>query len=311
MSTSAKSSATRPPTKKRVNSAAADETKKSLRAKTSKKSEEACNADNGILALQWMRKSAGVEEHRQIMAQSSDRRNLLIPALNEVRALDGRPALSSRQLDAIPPIERLHDCLLTLFQSPLTFDPIAWPDQLVRRTETIQDPESNVAQYYLRRLAFDSAESLYSFCSAVEDAKPQYSGHLAILKEASQKLPVGPRYILYWGFTIATTVQGRLHDDQTSDSYCLIKSALAKYTGVVECYEFSNLRFEVGPGGTASVLQSRRDCRTALFESLIIDSLGYLCLNTHPAGMVLDHLESTNVIALRAAYKADKAQRTH
>ena len=56
--------------------------------------------------------------------------------------------------------------------------------------------------------------------------------------------------------------------------------------GPVEVYEVETLRFK-----TPSVIEARAAYRLSLFESLLIDAFGYLCLNTSQSGIVLD-LES-------------------
>lgn len=229
----------------------------------------------------------------------------LLATLDHVRQASSRPLLTQAQKALVPASTELQNMLLDFFLHPLTWSSIKHSAMLERRecddveldegsAELEEDKpgseqEGDLAQFYVRRLVFSDHESLKRLLDQVKSSKPHYTRQIEGLVKESSKIVTGERRLSYGGFTIANTPVGREIDDEdaaASKEWGFLKTLLAAYKGIVEIYEVPALRFSVGNGGHHSVITGRNDLRTSLYESLIIDSHGFLCLNTAPPGTV-------------------------
>ena len=115
----------------------------------------------------------------------------------------------------------------------------------------------------------------------------------------------GRRALTYGGMAIGGTPVSRyLADSKVASRSGLVKRVLDAYEGEVEIWEVLPLKFI-----TPSVLASRSDSRSGLFESLIVDAAGFINLNVAPPGIKLDLALSTRAETnLKIAKEADLDQ---
>lgn len=230
-----------------------------------------------------------------------------IELLDKIRDLDSRCDLTTSEKAAIPLTHDLIASVLPqLFQNPLTSDISSFP--LSFHTQTIDEDQElrkdNRAQFYVRRLVFSSHDKLIGFLTSLELEKPQYKAHLNIILELSSNLPSGVRYLHYAGMTVANDPLGRELDDEASERDSLITAAVQLYqenNGEVEEFEALALRFDIGAGGTDSVLAARHDLRIELYESLLIDTFSCFSLNTASPGNVIRTKIDAEFAALKEA----------
>lgn len=266
------------------------------RQKGKKREDNVREAAVKALSKRWETKLEAVAAWRQDLSASVDPPfQQLVATLDHIRRADSRPLLTQTQKTLIPVSTELQKMLLDFFLHPLTWSSIKHSAMLLQkklddveldeeRPENEQD--GSLAQFYIRKLKFVDHESVWKLLDQVKAVKPHYAAHIECLLKESYTLK-GERWLSYGGFTVANTPVGRQIDDQDQAAqgiWGLMKTVLESYKGKFEIYEVPILRFSVGEGGHQSVIKSRGDLRTDLFESLMIDSLGFQCLNTAPAG---------------------------
>lgn len=282
--------------KKRRSSASAAETTAKKRQKLQESQKAIANACLEARIADWVAKCDEVGDLRkQLSEQNLDPLDKLHSMWDLARRLDQRKALSPADKEAVPAIPALHNLLHSFFTCPLTWIPAEHQSQAVKQKhdtleESDLDDDDTTVRFYVRRLVFPDHASLKSLLENVLADAPQYSGHINILVTASKNLggDTGKRALSYGGYTIANSPYGRQEDDEEAarvHAGSLLKLVLDEYDDKVEVYELPALAFQIGEGGVSSILLSRNDPRTSLFESVVIDTFGLLCLNTAPPGM--------------------------
>jgi hypothetical protein len=275
--------------------------------------------------LRWYRKFETIAKWREEPAKAmGDVRELLIAALNVVREADHRPSLTPEERAAIPSSVPLVRMLLDIFARPYTWSALKHSEMLELHADLGDideidegkkaaspegEEESDLAQFYIRRLVFTDFEALKKLLEGIKLVKPHYSGHIEGLIKESSKFCTNTSdqlHLSYAGFTVANTPVGRqLDDGQEASDWAFLKTVLKAFDGKVLIYEVPALRFKVGKGGHESVMDSRMDIRTNLFESLLIDSHGFNCLNTAPAGTTRKVAISTPDLALNEKIRSE------
>lgn len=231
----------------------------------------------------------------------------LIFALNSVRAIGHRPGLTGKEITLVHAIpEALAGYLLSLFFMPfaaMSTLGVATNQLLNRDSPADTVPKSDngqpLAQYYLRSLPFDSKDAAKSVLSKVLRTHPHYRSHIEALLVAIDQLPHSSFVLRYAGLTVADSPVGRHVDDQVDDSTTFHSAVIAQFAGKVGIDEVLPLRFS-----TESVIDARADARLDLYESLLVDCLGFACLNTAPPGTILDFELSEEEVRLIEALEA-------
>lgn len=217
----------------------------------------------------------------------------MLKVWNEMRRIDSRPSITNREMTAMPGNDDFYKALLDLFLDPLAFDVAnaqsVFTDQSKTHIDVDMQASDTFARYYLRRLHFQTHDELVLFTENVKRLKPKYAGHLDMLVKRSAGMTSSTRYLHYGGYTIANSPVGREEDDEESEGFSLATTAFQVYTDPekfnrkVEEYEIHALRFDA-----KGVKPARDDIRTGFYESLVIDSLGFYCLNVAPPGQFID-----------------------
>lgn len=263
-----------------------------------------------LLSLAWKAKTGAAATWRvKTPSEPGTTHAILIKTWNVVRGADRRPALTDTQVSLVPQNDQLHSLFSHIFTSPLTWDATLFPTILKQQCD-LEAPATNMVQYYIRRLHFENQHGLSAVLEKVRAIAPLYNGQIENLLEASKNI-LGSFFVSYGGFTVANSPVGRDLDD-TKDSKAsskggFLKTVLEVYKEECLVYEVLPLAFEVGSGGRDSVKLSRGDPRTSLYESLVIDSMGFLCLNTAAAGTLIE-LEPT--VGFTAMKEAIRVRRT-
>lgn len=232
----------------------------------------------------------------------------LVLCQNAVRQVDQRDPSSPEELAKIPESHAFRRCLQASFADPLRIDPAQHPTELVRDDSAyLESPGSDedigggdvedsadeeeavdeevMADFYVRLFPVKSLEHLEELLDAVVDSKPQYLPNAnVLLAYAATHVPAKTAFsVPYAGLTIANSPVGREEDDEEDvERGSFAKAFIEVYDGEVEIYRFTSLSFPV-----PSVIAARRDIRVDLFESLIIDSPGFVALNTAKPGLTL------------------------
>lgn len=293
-------------TKRPVESAGVSgDRKRQKKVKEDKKNSQRTNTASSFNS-RWLDKVEKLADWRRKLGLSLESpRDRLLATLDQVRAADNRPALSEFQKRTLPASAQLDQLFLDIFMSPLSWSPASYGAVLLEQTHSAQaelaalevegsdenvetDDTDDIAQFYLRRLAFPSHLAVQTLFEELKERNPHYTGQADMLISASSHVLFGDRFISYGGYTIANTVIGRQLDDEGKPEGSFLKAVLKLYDGSVTIYEVLPLRFRIGEGGHSSILAGRSDPRTMVFESLVIESLGFICLNTAPPGSVLD-----------------------
>lgn len=260
-----------------------------------------------LLSLAWKAKTGAAATWRvKTPSEPGTTLAILIKTWNVVRGADRRPALTDTQVSLVPQNEQLHSLFSHMFTSPLTWDAALF-STILKRHDGLGDPTTNLAQYYIRRLKFEDQNALSVLLEKVKALAPQYNGQIKNLLEASSGI-LGSFFVSYGGFTVANSPVGRdLNDTEDSKRENsrggFLKTVLELYKGTVLIYEVLPLAFEIGSGGRNSVKASRGDPRTSLYESLVIDSMGFLSFNTAAAGTVIEFEPSVESTAMKEAIK--------
>lgn len=261
------------------------------------------------LSIEWKAKAAVAADLRlKTVSEEGTRLEELASVWNATRAADGRPAMTPAQIALIPADENLLSLFKAMFTSPLTWDPSLF-QTVLKQQQDLGAIASEQVQYYIRRLSFAGQAELKDLLEKVRTAAPQYEGQIDMLLAASDSAILGPLLVSYSGFTVANTPVGRdLDDTAASDSEIAVngflKTILKHYNGAIAVYEVLPLAFEIGNGGRDSVKKSRNDLRTALFESLLIDSFGFLCLNTAAAGTLIEPAVPADIVRMNSGLQA-------
>jgi hypothetical protein len=313
-STSSTSSATLPGhlfAQKRVHSdtaATIQRKRQKQRDNASEKREKAsCN-----LVARWAQKAASVEEWRPKMSQELEKDrsvDLLIKSLNIVRAADQRPLISTADAALIPQDPALYSFLLAVYAAPFNWDTLSFKEVACLADDT-KMVEDDLAEYYIRRLKFSGRDTVKTLLESVCTEAPHYRGQCENLLKAIEAIPNGEIFLSYGGYTVANSPIGRDLDDKDSsgESGSFLKYVLNEYEGTISVYEIPSLSFRVGSGGRDSVKESRGDVRTGLYESLVVDSFGFLSLNTAAPGNVIQ-LELTEKFLKVQAAIAERRKR--
>lgn len=229
------------------------------------------------------------------LLQSSVHARLLM-VLDSVRRIASREALSAEQISRINalPADLIIFCL-SLFTCAFSaapgtgHSPALFSYAVVPAASLLQPPlaaEHTNAQFYIRFFPFDSADAAILVLRQVTEKKPQYHYRVESLISVLENIGKGAIAIPYGGLTIGNCPVGRAvdDDDDAEEPDSMMKTFISCYTGDCIVVNILPLSF-----ATAGVIPARSDDRVDLYESLIIDSLGFCSLNTAPPGLVADY----------------------
>lgn len=264
-----------------------------------------------LLAQEWLSKAGVAAAWRlKVPSEEGSPLEVLVRIWNAMRGSERRPSLTSKQISLIPPNDQLHAFFLALFESPLTWDPASFPAILrEHRVEEEEHSPMNRARYFVHRLGFQGQEELNALLTdqvAVE--VPHYAGLIEVLQSYANGLECGAFCLSFKRFTVANAAVGLdLYDSESTklafSQGDFLQAVLRLFKGKVEIYEVLPLSFEIGTGGLDSVKQSRRDPRTTLFESLLYDSMGFICLNTMATPTCIELVPSPEFLRIQEALR--------
>jgi hypothetical protein len=225
--------------------------------------------EDALAALyqRWYRKFEATAILREEMSNTLDtgtleESELLVKLLDTVRTAARRPTLTPAQTAVLPTTVPLLRMLLDIFMRPYTWSATKHSDMLhleedsmlVDSDMTQEGDGSNTddqAQFYVRRLSFESFEEMEKLLEKVKIDKPHYGAHIEGLIKEGQKASTSSSdqlHLSYGGFTVANTPVGRQLDDAEESEaadWGILKAILNAYEGAVKIYEVLTLRFQV------------------------------------------------------------------
>lgn len=231
---------------------------------------------------------------------------LLLAALNKIREADERRALREEEVALIPRSDGFLRALWGLLRDPVSFDPKT-EDELLRQTEEDMGPkESMEADFCIRVLTFKDLADLKKVLDKVVADKPVLEVRANALSNYLSKYhSTGRLLIKYGGMTIANKPVGREvgSEDIELEEVVFATAVIDAYvspTREVEVYKWQSLSFEV-----EDAISARADKRLDLYDSLVIDSIGFVGLNTASPGLVIDKVWPADLLAVARMEKGN------